>query len=78
MPSEERICFTQTTLNRGLRAHQKPRNQGLSFCNAPNGIQSRPMVGYDVNNRRIKQRCLIHHLPDSYAGTMKNSGARKN
>jgi hypothetical protein len=49
--------------NWGIR---EKANQGLTFWNVPPGFQSRPMVGYDVMNKRIDPRCLIHHLPNTY------------
>lgn len=41
--------------------------QGLTFANVPKGYGSRNVIGFDVEQKRIDAKCLIHHTPNNYA-----------
>ncbi|MEI6188175.1 MAG: hypothetical protein WCP46_06740, partial [Alphaproteobacteria bacterium] len=57
-------------------------NQGLTFFNFPDGFISRNVIGFDIKNKMIDSRALIHHLPNTYANhqdkTMINGSIKVN
>jgi hypothetical protein len=43
--------------------------QGVTFAKVPAGFYARNVFPYQAKARRIDPRCLIHHLPNSYANS---------
>ncbi len=64
---EEYLQMPDKEIDKSIWGLREKANQYLTFWNVPPGYQSRTMVGYDVTCQRIDSRCLVHHLPNSYA-----------